>query len=90
MLDIPVDNWTYFISILSCLGPCQVLFWLVHGLVDVMDFSPIREALRFNVYDHVGLLECPTITEQELLSLLEPFKDRFAIVLAIEPRIDRS
>ena len=52
-----------------------MLFWLVHGLVDVMDFSPIRQALRFNVYDHVGLLECPSITTKELLSMLEPFKD---------------
>ncbi|CAJ1388577.1 unnamed protein product [Effrenium voratum] len=56
----------------------KVLFWLVEGIVDVMDFSPIREALRFNVYDEAGMLfDCPEVSTEELLQMLRPFKDPF-------------
>ncbi|CAK9051752.1 Sacsin (DnaJ homolog subfamily C member 29) (DNAJC29) [Durusdinium trenchii] len=56
----------------------KVLFYLVDGLVDVMDFSVIRQASRFNVYDHAGLLlDCPAVTTGELLEMIAPFKDPY-------------
>eukprot|EP00439_Symbiodinium_sp_Y106_P023866 s2052_g2.t3 len=56
----------------------KVLFWLVDGLVNVMDFGPIRQALRFNVYDEAGLLyDVPSISTSELMATLLPFKDPY-------------
>ncbi|CAE7561770.1 Pol [Symbiodinium natans] len=56
----------------------KVLFWLVDGLVNVMDFGPIRQALRFNVYDEAGLLhDVPSISTASLIATLRPFKDPY-------------
>ena len=38
--------------------------------------SGLHEALRFNVYDQAGLLDCPRVTTKELLEIMQPFKDR--------------
>lgn len=54
----------------------RVLLYLT-GVVTVMDFWPIREACRLAVYDEAGLLDCPEVTQDGLISQVVPFSDPY-------------
>lgn len=53
-------------------------------------WRPLREALRFNVYDHAGLLlDCPAVTTGELLEMIAPFKEPPRFRGSISSHVDR-
>jgi len=54
----------------------RVLFYLV-GSVTIMNFMPLREAIKFSVMDEAGLLNCKSTTVPQLLKRIRPFYDPY-------------